>query len=154
MSERPVRETPGAPRLSVPITIVISPVLGDDNQYQILVSGTGGMVEASADFGVLYLSGAPFRDLAGYKAGLVFGGQPIALFSSASPGTFAFSTENALAAGSAYSFTPGMVVPSLRAPFAETFTPGVYNITSTTGFFGTATGTFTISVVPAAVQRS
>lgn len=138
--------------LSAQITIVISPVAGDDYAYQISVSGTGSIVESSGD-GYLYLDGDAFIyldiDYPSDATGLFFGGSSVIANTPDDPDVYYMAVSDNLAPGSSYSFVTGSATAAAAAGYTNTFNPGVYTIISSVGMFGpSATGTFTISATP------
>lgn len=137
--------------LSAQITIVISPVTGDDYAYQISVSGTGSITASSTGNGYFFLDGDAFQvdPFPSAATGLVFGGSIVTDNSVDDPDVYLFSVLGTLPSGSSYSFVTGSAIAAASGGYTNTFNPGVYTITSSGGIFGpSATGTLTISATP------
>ncbi|MCB1106202.1 MAG: PEP-CTERM sorting domain-containing protein [Cephaloticoccus sp.] len=135
--------------LSAQITIVISPVTGNDYAYQISVSGTGSITAISSGSGHFNLDGNAFLLSPSSATGLVFGGSSVTDNVPDDPDVYLFSVSDTLASGSSYSFVTGSAIAAASAGYTNTFNPGTYDIISSGGIFGNgASGTFTISTVP------
>ncbi|GAB5562569.1 MAG: hypothetical protein SynsKO_42160 [Synoicihabitans sp.] len=140
---------------SAQITITISPINGDANNYLLQASGTGDTSTATINFGDLILNGNAFITVAGLpQAGLTFGGEAVTNAAVASTTTYRFAIANSLASGSSYGFSGGSTVVALTATYEATFNPGSYTIDSGNFIFGSnPTGTFTVLSSPSPVPE-